>query len=268
LSRIDKDGEGLRYHNRRDGNKSLSDYSLANLEVVRDALNNLSKVLSALRYRMEDFVNETTAGAHTKSLSRQDLISIAKILSTLDLGKGLLFELKKQRIQSRYRLNDDEFCEAVNVIKNNREMKALIGEETSLLYLPDHLIVSIVEQWRKLQPHRTVSGPATVETVDAETIRAMKEHYRVQTEVVSAVQTLLTDEQLAELETICSLGRYGGFSESYENGIQGTKGRHALEKNAPRQIADLMDKTDFLGALMKAVRRLGRPSLANRLSGM
>ena len=53
LSRIDVDGQGLRYHVRRDG-QSLSDYSLANLAVIRDSLIGLSKTMSALRYRIEN----------------------------------------------------------------------------------------------------------------------------------------------------------------------------------------------------------------------
>ena len=82
-------------------------------------------------------------------------MSIAGTLPALDRWKGPIFEAKKRRIQSRYNLSDDQFREATNVIKDNREMKALVGGETSLLYLPDHIIVSVVERWRKLHPHRT-----------------------------------------------------------------------------------------------------------------
>lgn len=266
LSRIDKDGQGLRYHMRRDGEQSLSDYSLANLEVIRDGLASLSQVISALRHRIEDFVDERPTKANTKRLSRRDLMSIAGALPAVDRWKGPFFEVKKRRIKSRYNLTNDQFCEAINVIIDNREMKALVGGETSLLYLPDHMIISVVEKWRKLHPRRT--EPASIGKVDAGMIKEMKEHYRLQAEVVSALRTCLTDQQLAELEAICSLGRYGGFPEFHEDSVQRTIERHQVEADTCKQITDLINKTNFMDAVVKALRRLGRPSLADRLSEM
>jgi|SRR5579862_541188 len=268
LSRIDADGQGLRYHIRRDGNQSLSDYSLANLEVIRDALTNLSQVISALRYRIERFIDERPTQAYTKRLSRRDLMSIAGTLPTIDRWKRLLFEAKKWRVQARYNLTNAQFCEAINVITNNREMKALVGGETSLLYLPDHIILSVVEQWRKLHPRRAGGEPSAIEKWDLPTIDEMTEHYRIQAEVVSALHTCLTDQQLAELEAVCSLGRHGGFPESHEHRVEHTRKRHEIEADARKQITDLINKTNVLDALVKAIRRLGRPSLADRLSKM
>jgi hypothetical protein len=129
------------------------------------------------------------------------------------------------------------------------------------------VIVSVVEQWRKLHPRRTGNEPAFIE-VNAETVKAMEDHYAVQKEVVAAVQTLLTDQQLAELEAVCSLGRYGGYPESHEARVERTQKRHEIEGNVSKQIVDLMNKTNFLDALVKALRRLGRPSLAGQVSGM
>jgi hypothetical protein len=267
LSRIDTDGQGLRYHIRRDGNhQGLSDYSLANLEVIRDSLTKLSKVISALRYRIEGFIDERSTQTYTKRLSRRDLMSIAEVLPTIDGWERLSFEVKKRRVQSRYNLSNDEFCEAINVITNNREMKALVGGETSLLYIPDHILLSVVEQWRKLHPRRTEGEPSAVEKWDLPTIDEMTEHYRIQAEVVVALHTCLTDQQLAELEAICSLGRYGGFPESHEHRVEQSRKRPEIEADARKQITDLINKTNFLDALVKALRRLGRPSLADRLS--
>jgi hypothetical protein len=266
LSRIDKDGQGLRYHIRRDGGKSLSDYSLANLETIRDGLSKLSKALLALRQRVEEFVNERPANAYTKNLSRRDLMSIAGDLPSIGRWKSLIFDGKKRRIKSRYNVTDDEFYEALSIIKNNREMKALVGGETTLLYLPDHLVISVVEKWRK--PHSRQTGAPAFAKVDAGMIKEIMEHHHLKGEVITALQTCLTDRQLAELEAICSLGRYGGFSEAHEDRVQRTIQRHRIEANTRQQITDLIDKTNFLDALVKALGRLGRPSLAARLATM
>src|SRR5208282_1269809 len=208
LSRIDEDGQELRYHTNRDDDQSLSDYSLANLEVIRDSLGDLSKVISAWKYRTIEFIEDRATNACTEKLSRRDLITIAKILPALARWKGPLFEEKKQQVQTRFNLSSREFCKAIDVIKNNREMKAIVGGETSLLYLPDHLVVWVVEQWRKLHPPRTGSDPGiTVVTLDKRAAEAMKDHYCKRSEVVLALQVRLSDQQLAELEVIDSLGR-------------------------------------------------------------
>jgi hypothetical protein len=48
----------------------------------------------------------------------------------------------------------------------------------------------------------------------------MKEHFRVKAEVVSALQKRLTDDQLAELETIYYLGVARWFPERYERHVE------------------------------------------------
>src|SRR5208282_6690521 len=72
LSRIDEDGQELRYHTNRDDDQSLSDYSLANLEVIRDSLGDLSKVISAWKYRTIEFIEDRATNACTEKLSRRD----------------------------------------------------------------------------------------------------------------------------------------------------------------------------------------------------
>lgn len=268
LSRIDDDGQELRYHTNSADQRSLSGYSLVNLEIVRDSLGDLKKVLSELKYRTLEFVDEKSTYACTKELSRNDLISIAKSLPQLDKWKGPIFEQKKQSTLARYNLTSDQFSEAMNVIRSNREMKALVGEETTLMYLPDHMVVSVVQQWIKLHPQRSGNMPATIEAVDQGVIEAIMERSGTLAEVVSALQTYLTDQQLAELQVIYYLGRDRWFPEFYEDQVQRTRVQHSLVQNTTQQITHLMQKPNFLQALVQALPRIGRPSLAARLAKM
>jgi hypothetical protein len=267
LSRIDKDGQALRYHIRRDGNQSLSNYSLANLQVIRDSLAELSKALLALRDRIEDIVHERATKTYTKKLSRRDLIAIAGNLRELDPGKRFFYQIRKRRVLSRYKLSEDDFRKAVDVITSNREMKALVGGETSLLYLPDQTIVAVVRRWRELHPRRTETEPKIV-TLNELTLKEIMEASEKESEIFTTIQALLTDEQIAELETVYSLGRVGGFPEFHEDRTQQTIERHRIEADTRKQIMDLFDKTNFLDAVVKALHRLGQPSLADRLSKM
>jgi hypothetical protein len=265
LSRIDDDGQELRYHLNRDEGQSLSTYSLANLEVIRVSLADLSKVISDLKYRITDFIDERRSNAYTSRVSRRDLICIAKLLPPLDRWMKPIFDETKQIVKSRFNLSSRQFSDAINVIKGNREMKALVGGETSLLYLPDKTIVWIMEQWRKLHPPRKADDGRFVVTFDEKTFEAMKENSRTQAEVVLAVEKRLTDQQVAGLQAMYYLGRDGWFPEHYEDYVEKTIKQHVIDKDPRKQIDHLLSKTNLLSAVMRALPRLGRPSLSARL---
>jgi hypothetical protein len=266
LSRIDEDGQELRYHLNRDEDQSLSTYSLANLEVIRASLADLSKVIGGLKYRTIDFIDERGTNAYTDRLSRRDLLCIARLMPPRSRWNKEVFTIMKERIKLRFNLSNTQFSKALNVIKNNREMKALIAEETSLIYLPDNLIVGIIEQWRKLHPPRGADDNSV--TSSLMTLNEILEDSSNHAEVVSALQTRLTEQQLAELQAIYYLGRDGGFPEQYEDEVEKMRKQHALEEDAREPISYLMDKTNFLLAVTRALPRLGRSSLSTRLSEM
>jgi hypothetical protein len=104
LSRIDEDGQELRYHLNRDRDQSLSTRSLANLEVIRDSLADLSKVILGLKNRTIDFIDELGTNACTSKVSRRDLICIAKLMPPLGRWKEAIFDEKKQIVMSRFNL--------------------------------------------------------------------------------------------------------------------------------------------------------------------
>jgi hypothetical protein len=268
LTRIDGDGQELRYHLNRDEGKSLSTYSLANLEVIRDSLGALSKIISALKYRTIDFLDERRTGAFTTRCSRRDLIAIAKLLPPIDKWREAIFDEKKEIVKSRFDLSNKQFSNALDVIKQNREMKALIGAESDLLHLSDDKIAWVIEQWRKVRPPREGDALHAFDYFGDRIFEEMKEHSHAQAEVIAALQKHLTKDEVAELETIFYLGRDGWFPEGYDKYVTGVKRKQAVEKDSREQIAHLMEKTNFLTAVTKALSRLGRVSLSSKLAVM
>ena len=51
---------------------------------------------------------------------------------------------------------------ALNAIKANREMKAMLGAETDLPSLTDEKAIRVIDEWRKLHPPRSASGESGV----------------------------------------------------------------------------------------------------------
>jgi hypothetical protein len=269
LSRIDSDGQELRYHLNRFDDPSLSDYSLANLEVIRASLSDLSEILSILRHRTMSFLDERETGAFTSRCSRRDLLTIAQLIPSRDFWRDALFDQQKTLVKARFNLSNRQFSKALDVIQSNREMKAIIGMETDLLHISDDEVVWIVEQWRRLHPQRDEDEDGLgVKLSDPATVDAMLEDLRVEQEVIVEIEKRIAGNKLAEIEAMFYLARDRIFSEHYEQRIEIARKQHAAANDPKAQIAHLIEKTNFLHCLQESARKLGRLSLAERLSKM
>ena len=266
LSRIDDDGQELRYHRNKGQVASLATYSLVNLEVIRASLDRLSNIIDKLRYRTLDFLDELAGNACTLHLSRCDLMIIAKTLPPLSSWKEEIFGEKKETIKERFGLSNTQFSKALDAIKANREMKAVLGGETSLHYLTDEIVISVMTQWRKIHPRKEPNALPSAVTLDGAMFEEMAEKVRLEDEVASAVKARLTDRQLAELETIYYLGRDRLLPERYDEQVARTLKQHVLENDPGEQIRHLFHKPNLIDVLLHAVPRLGRASLAAKLS--
>jgi hypothetical protein len=267
LSRIDKDGQELRYHLNRFDDQSLSDYSLANLEVIRTSLSELSEIISILKNRVICFCDERRSGLFTRRCSRRDLLAIAQTIPRRDTWDSALFDKQKATVKARFNLTNREFSDALNAVQTSREMKAIIGVETDLLHLSDDEVVWIVEQWRLIHPVQVESGDISgPEHFDSAWLEAMKKEMKVRKEVILEIEQKISADKLAEIEAIFHLGRDGVFPENYEAFVEGKKQEHALEDDAKSKIAYLTDKTNFLHSVHIAAQKLGRLSIAARLA--
>jgi 5S rRNA maturation endonuclease (ribonuclease M5) len=267
LSRIDNDGQELRYHLNRFDDPSLEDYSLANLEVIRASLSELSKIISILKNRVICFTDERRSGLFTRRCSRRDLLTIAQIIPRRESWNNALFDNQKAVVKARFNLTNGEFSKALNAIQASRETKAIIGVETDLLHISDDEIVWFIEQWRRIHPPRGEAGHAfSSEAYDEAWLEDMKKKTATLNEIFSEIEVRINGDKLAEVEAMFYLGRDGLFPEYYEAFVEKKKREHAVENDAKSEVAHLMGKTNFLHSVHIAARKLGRLSLATRLA--
>jgi len=104
--------------------------SLANIEIVRASLGDLSKIIASLKNRTIDYLEERATGAFTNRFSRRDLVDIARQLPPIEQWNENEFDARKVELKSKFQISGTQFSKAVGVIKQNREMKALLGVET------------------------------------------------------------------------------------------------------------------------------------------
>lgn len=267
LSRIDSDGQELRYHKNRDDDPSLADYALANLKVIQASLAALKTLIDYLQHRTVDFLREHATGSHTHRCSRRDLMTIARMMPSRDLWKTAAFDQEKALVMQRFCLGSRQFSLALDQIQKNREMGAMLGIETPLLHLSDDDIVMAVEQWRRLHPKREKpkDGDLGIDHFRVERFEAMEQHIDTLHGIIKTLQAQLSADQLADLEVVYYLGRDRAFPEDYDAMVEGKRREHALAKTPQEEIRHLMEKTNFLHSVQAASFRLGRVALAERL---
>lgn len=266
LARIDSDGQELRYHRNRDDDASLNNYSVANLKLIRSSLRSLKTIIENLKYRTEDFVRERQTGSHTERCSRADLFAVAGLLPNRDRWKSEEFSEARRLVRERFGLGSVQFSRCLDVIQNNREMRAAIGMESDLLYLADEDIVNVLTEWRKIHPRRPAGGGFfSITKFSIDEVKEDIESYRVAT---SVLLSKLSVNQIAELEALFYFGRDSTFGENYEGLVERKQNEHQLASDTAAQLRRMLEKTNLLICLRRAAPKVGRLGLAEKLAEM
>lgn len=264
LAQIDDDGQALRYAVRQDGQQSMSDKSLANIAVIRRSLASLETVLSGLKNRAIDFVEERKTGTFTKDCSRTDLLAIARMLpQKIDWTKPE-FDTAKTAIRARFGLSSGKFSDAIDKLKTCREGMAIVGAETPLAHLDDKDVLFAVEQWTKRHPPDRGRPDLGTDYLDPARWDAMHRDAPVAAAVNAALIGALTVEKLADLHTVFYLGRNRTPCEFYEREVEIAL-KELRAGDLLIAVNHIMEKTNFKTALAAAAVKLGRIQLAAQL---
>ena len=267
LDRIDKHGQGLRYHVSQLGEPSLPDHPLANLEVIRTSLGELTSLIEVLRNRVLCFLDERATGTFTNRCSRHDLLVIAQLVPRHDNWRSALFDAQRLAVKARFNIGSKAFSDALHAIQRSRETKALIGLESDLLHLKDEDVIWLAEQWRRLHPSPDDSNGGVVDFADA-SFEEMMEGFATRKAVIDEVAERLSADQLADIQAVFYLGRNHEYAECYEANVEMTKRWHSVENDPKKWIGHLMDKTNFLTCVQLAAGRLGRLALSGRMKSL
>lgn len=263
LSNIDDDGQELRYATTRDGQISLRDKALCNLAVIRASLLKLQEIIYAAKYRLEVFIDERRTKTYTSDLSRKDLETIAKMLPPFDRWNEDIFDKAKKEIKTTYGIGSKQFSDAVNLIKRHRTMASRLGREFDLLHLTDNKLKLVVQEWKALHSPKYSDHLGTdFMNVDFD---AMVEHANKVNEAQENILRFLSEDEIADLETLFYTGREGDFCEFYENRLTLVKMEHKINQNLAEEVRHLIEKNNFMEEIAKGLTILGRPTLAKEL---
>lgn len=269
LELVDNDGQELRYHVTRDNKRSLEKFAIVNVRLMRRNLRILQELLSDLKYRTLSFADEHSTGTFTQDCSRSDLLEIAGMLLPRDQWSDPKFDDVRNSIKERFSLSGGKLSTACKKIEGTRELAALIGIESSLLYVSDDDVVWVIEQWRRLHPVREPAAEETgIDYFDFARLKGVQERGRLYREVIDNLSDRLDAGKLADLEVMFYLERDRCFSEYYEELVSRKLKEHAAAGRPKEEMRHLLEKTSLLQHVRGSAKRLGRIKLADRLADM
>lgn len=267
LANIDDDGQELRYAQTQTGKKSLADVAVVNLPHIRTSLKTMSRILTRLKDCVINMEEERSTGSHTRECSRQDLHKIAEMLGNYATWADDSFNEKKAAVCARFGLGSRKFSQAVDRLKRSRELGALVGLEQTLHHLSDEKAVAVVDLWAKANLKEQPEPDDLVTDFWRRDFAKIHDVMKVRRELNGAVCSLITPDELADLETLFYVGRGPEQGEHYEWVLQYRKDIHQ-SSDFEVSVDQILSKTNLLKNVVIGARLLGRPSLALKLNAI
>lgn len=264
LTKVDDDGQELRFHENRDGQRSIEDKALANIAVIGKSLLELQGVLQALKSRTYDLCREWHTGTWTTHCSRRDLIEIAKLLPQRGEWSSGAFDVAKKIVKDRYDLSDRKFSDALNKIQESRSLACIIGIEGDLAHLTEESAKLLLEQWEILHPPKDPKDTLGMDYFQRD-FQEVKKHLKTEAEVAGRILAQVPEDQFADAETIFYIARNGEYPEQYELFLERKKSEFRARGDFRAEIHDLMSKTNFRRCFLDGLTSIGLPSLSSRL---
>ncbi|MET3414353.1 hypothetical protein [Methylobacterium sp. 1030] len=266
LSSIDEDGQQLRYFRTQDGSKSLENISVVNLPLIRSSLIEMGDVLTRLKYRVADLIEEHSSGTYTKECSRLDLMKIAAIVGDKSTWKGESFDVRKQEARNRFGLSGRQLSRALDQIQKSRELGGSIGVEQQLAHLSDDKLVSLLTLWAEKNPVKTSSPDDLGSSYWERDFEQVFAGYKEQAELNRKIKEMISIDELADLTTLFHIGRGGEKGEHYDDVLAHFK--RDLGSDKSNGVAYITSKTSLLENVILGTRAVGRPSLSAKLQAI
>lgn len=261
LVQIDDDGQELRFHENRDGQRSMEGKALANIAVIWVSLGTLQEALKNLKNRSYSLCDEWRTGTKTTRCSRRDLVEITGMLPKRENWATAEFDECKRRIKERFALGNRQLSLALNKIQETLGLSGLIGIETHLTHLSDVKAVWLLRQWDELHPPRTTADDLGIDYFKPDRA-AMLQSMGDDAKVHEAITRELTEDEFADAETIFYLARDGVFPEFYEPRLESKKREFRARNDFRQEVRDLMSKTNFRHHFVEGLRSVGRINFA------
>lgn len=271
IASIDSTGQVFRYPFDIGNNKHLTAISVVNVIVLKKRWTELEKHLRHLSHLSDLLVTEYGRGAFTASLSRAQLAKIAAALPARAQWGTDAFSLAKSKVRQKFKLSSNEFCKALKIIQERRELASLCSHVVPIPGLDAAALVRFFDIWLQIHDLREVL--AEPDTFDrgldffAFDFEGMKAQQVLKHKAVVAMVETIAPETFAALHALFYFQREDQFSEVFEKALRLAQERVKQYAETPAQYANdsrhLLEKTGALSEILNSLNFLGQTTLLN-----
>lgn len=258
LSQVDDDGQELRFHQNRSGERSMEGKALASITVIGESLSVLQRILQDLKRRSYSLREEWWTSTRTSHCSRRDLVAIAEMLPERSEWASQNFDDCKNEIKDRFGLGSRQLSAALNKIQETRGLSCKLGIETELVHLSDQKAKFLLGEWDKIHPPRNSGDDLGIDYFLDRDWSKIMDRRTLEDEVRANIMQELSEEEFADAECVYYLARDGVFPELYEHSLNRKKAEFTARNDYQQEVYDLMSKTNFRRYFMEGLRLLGR----------
>lgn len=173
FAEVDATGQVFRYPFGRENQKHLTELATINLGVLWKKFGALVDNLRTLNLTSRSLNDEYRFKTYTAHMSRFDLVCVAYRLPPRHCWDTGEFDQAKNAIRQRFDLSSNEFTRAVNLIKENIELAAIIEAPRPLHHADAGHLHTFFNTWCELHDLEVVKGryagtPADVDALLAD----------------------------------------------------------------------------------------------------
>ena len=274
FAEIDATGQVFRYPYGRENQKHLTELAIINLGVLWKKFGGLIDNLRTLNYTGRSLKDEYRFKTYTAHLSRFDLVCIAYRLPPKHNWDSEEFDDAKKAIRERFGLSSNEFGRAVNLIKDNVELAAIIEAPRPLLHANAGHLQTFFDAWCELHNLDVVRGWYSGGSKDVEALLADRQTHdefieeileldRKRSELWPRLASELTPEAFAEVEALLYFSRDNmRYCEAFEVQRELSIREFQADSNAGetwfwQSAFHLLEKTSALQHVLNSLLFLG-----------
>lgn len=213
IAEVDATGQTFRYPISTESQKHLTDVSLINFVRLKINFNTLEENLDRLHQLNLWIEDEYGQGTFTAKFSRPMLYELARALPPFPSWREIDFSEIKRNFIEDYDVTSNEFSRAINKIKGQYYLAALIESPLEVKGIDKNLIFKFLDHWRMQLEEENSSDP--FEDSD-KFICGIKRRAAIRGAVWRDVEGLINPETLAGLNAIYYFAQNKTFVEYYD----------------------------------------------------
>lgn len=268
---VDSTGQVFRYPFDTENRKHLVEVSVINVIVLKQRFNRLESRLSELNHLNNQLIDEYACGSFTSKLSRSELFELAAKLPKRNRWGSAEFITAKTALLTEFGLSSNDFCRALNIIKDHYELSQFIDAVPTLQAVTEPILHTFFDGWFKLHDIEEVRNPKrAIEDSGGEWTQCFGDYSKRKAEVEQwwrANYGIFTTCHIAELKALYYFATDLPYSEYFKFSREKFNEEAATydQDEIKRSVFHILNKTSALEDILSTLKFLGQIGLVKSL---